>query len=101
MVGLRSDRKIETGEEAECAIDFECPQYLKRSDAGEGAGVVGSAMPNASVTVPFSSHRAHPQEGNRCGYHSRSWVEPMGRAADARQATPCDVLRIYYGGREV
>jgi hypothetical protein len=101
MVGSCPDRKIETGEEAECAIDPERPQYLKRSDAGEGTGIVGSVMPNASVTAPFSSHRAHPQEGNRCGHPSVSWVEPTGRAADACQATPRDVLRSYYGGREV
>jgi hypothetical protein len=60
MVGLRSDRKIETGEEAECAIDPEHSQYLKRSDAEEGAGVMGSAMPNASITALFPLHRAHP-----------------------------------------
>jgi hypothetical protein len=36
MVGRSSDRKIETGEEAEYAIDPERPLYLKRSDAGGG-----------------------------------------------------------------
>jgi hypothetical protein len=98
---LSSDEKIEAGEEVECAIDPERPQYLRRSDAGEGAGVVGSAMPNASVTAPFSSHRAHPQEGYRCDQYSGSWVEPTGCVADARQATPHDVLGSYYGGRKV
>jgi hypothetical protein len=53
MDRLSSDEKIEAGEEVECAIDPECPQYLRRSDAGEGAGVVGSAMPNTSVTAYF------------------------------------------------
>jgi hypothetical protein len=35
MDGLSSNDKIEAGEEVECAI--ECPQYLRRSGAGEGA----------------------------------------------------------------
>jgi hypothetical protein len=101
MVRLRSDRKIETGEEAGCAFDPERPQHLKRSNAGEGAGVIGSAMPNASVTTLFSLHRAHPREGNRCSHHGASWVEPTGRAADTRQATARDVSRSYYGDRKV
>jgi hypothetical protein len=53
MVRWRSNRKIETGEEAEYALDPERPQHLKRSDAEEEAGVMGSAMPNASVTALF------------------------------------------------
>jgi hypothetical protein len=101
MDGLISDEKIEAGKEVECAIDPERPQYLRRSGAGEGAGIVGSAMPNALVTAPFSSHRAHPQEGNRCDHYSGLWVEPTGHVADACQATPCDVLGSYYGGCKV
>jgi hypothetical protein len=62
---------------------------------------MGSVMPDASVTASFSSHRAYLREGNRRGHHSGSWEEPTGRAANARQATPCDILRSYYGGREV
>jgi hypothetical protein len=58
-------------------------------------------MPNASVTAPFSSHSAHPQEGDRCNLHSGSWEEPTGRVVDACQATPHDVLRSYYGGCKV
>jgi hypothetical protein len=30
MDGLSSDEKIEAGEEVECALDPERPQYLKR-----------------------------------------------------------------------
>jgi hypothetical protein len=101
MEELSSDEKSEEGEEVECAIDPERPQYLRRSGAGEGASVVGSAMPNASVTAPFSSHRAHPQEGNRCDHHSGSWKGPTGRVADACQASPRDDLGSYYGGRKV
>jgi hypothetical protein len=84
MVGWSSNRKIETGEEAEYAIDPKRPLYLKRSDAGEGVGVMGSAMPDASVTAPFSLHRAYLREGNHCGHHSGLWEEPTGCAADAR-----------------
>jgi hypothetical protein len=100
MDGLSSNEKIEEGEEVECAIDPERPQYLRRSGAGEGASIVGSAMPNASVTALFSSHRAHPQEGNRCNHYSGSWVEPTGHVANACQTTPRDVLGSYYGGRK-
>jgi hypothetical protein len=69
---------------------------------GKGpAYVVGSAMPNASVTAPFSSHRAHPKEGNRCDHHSGSWEEPTGRVTDACQATPHDIPQNHYGDRRV
>jgi hypothetical protein len=64
-------------------------------------GVMGLIMPDASGTAPFSSHRVYLREGNRCGHHSGSWEEPTGCAADARQATPRDVFRSYYGGRKV
>jgi hypothetical protein len=101
MDRLSSDKKIEAGEEVECAIDPGRPQYLRRSGAGEGASVVGSVMPNASVTAPFSLHRAHPQEGNCCDHYSGSWVEPTAHVADACQATPHDVLGSYYGGSKV
>jgi hypothetical protein len=101
MDGLSSDEKIEAGEEVECAIELGCPQYLRRSVAGEGASVVGSTMPNASVTAPFSLHRAHPQEGNSCGHHSGSWEEPTGHVADACQATPHDDSGSYCGGCKV
>jgi hypothetical protein len=76
MVGLHSDGRSEAEEVVECALDPERPRHLKRRDAGEGAGVMGSAMPNALVTTPLSSHRAHPQEGNRRGHRNGSWVEP-------------------------
>jgi hypothetical protein len=81
MDGLSSDEKIEAGEEVECALDPERPQYLRRSGMGEE--VVGSTMPDASITALFSPHRVHPQEGNRCGHHIGSWEEPTGCAADA------------------
>jgi hypothetical protein len=99
MDGLSSNEKIEAGKEVECALDPEHPQYLKRSGVGEE--VVRSTVPNASITAPFSPHRVHPQEGNRCGRHSGSWEEPTGRAADACQATPRDDLGSYYGGCKV
>jgi hypothetical protein len=67
---------------------------------GKGASVMGSAMPNVSVTVLFSLHRAHPQEGNRCDHYNRSWVEPTGHVADACQATPREVLGSYDDGRK-
>jgi hypothetical protein len=101
MVRLHSNKKREIEEEAECAFDPERPRHLKRSDAGEGAGIIGSAMPNASVTAPLSLHCAHPQEGNCRSPHNGSWVEPMGCVTDARQATPHDVSRSYYGVRKV
>jgi hypothetical protein len=101
MVRSHSGRKSETEEEAECAFDPERPRHLKRSDAGEEAGVMGLAMPNASVTAPLSLHRAHPWEGNRRSHHNGSWVEPTGRVANARQAMPHDVSRSYYGDRRV
>jgi hypothetical protein len=63
MDGLNSDEKIEAGKEVEYAIDPNRPQNLRRSGAGEGTSVVGSATPNTSVTAPFFSHRAQSQEG--------------------------------------
>jgi hypothetical protein len=101
MVGLCSDKKSEAEEVVECALDPECPRHLKRRDAGKGAGIMGSAMRNALVTAPLSSHRAHPREGNHRGHRSGSWVEPMGRDADACQAMPRDVSRSYYSDRKV
>jgi hypothetical protein len=65
MDGLSSDEKIEAGEEVEYAIDPKRTQYLRRRGAREGTDVVGSAMPNASVTALFSSHHVQSQEGNR------------------------------------
>jgi hypothetical protein len=101
MVRLRSNGRSEAEEVVECVLDPECPRHLKRRNAGKGAGIMGSAMPNALVTAPLSSHRAHPREGNRRGHRSGSWVEPTGRDADARRATPRDVSRSYYGDRKV
>jgi hypothetical protein len=101
MDGLSSNEKIEAGEEVECAIDPKRPQYLRRSGAGEGTSIVGSAMPNASVTAPFSPHRMHSQEGNHRDHDIRSWEEPTGCVADACQATPCNVLGSYYYGGKV
>jgi hypothetical protein len=65
------------------ALNPKRSQYLRRSGRGEEGG--RSTAPDASVTAP---HRAHLQEGNRCGCHSGSWEEPTGRAADACQSTP-------------
>jgi hypothetical protein len=62
MVRLRSNGRSEAEEVMECAIDPERPRHLKRSDAGERAGIIGSATPNALVTAPSSSHHAHPWE---------------------------------------
>jgi hypothetical protein len=62
MVGLRSNRRSEAEEVMECAVDPERPRHLKRNDVGERADVIGSAMPNALVTAPSSSNRAHPRE---------------------------------------
>jgi hypothetical protein len=62
MVGLCSGGGSEAEEEVECAFDPERPRHLKRSEAGERAGVMGSAMPNASVTAPLSSRHVRPQE---------------------------------------
>jgi hypothetical protein len=101
MVRLHSGRKSEIEEEAECAFNPEHPRHLKGSDAGEGAGVMGSAMPNALVTAPFFLHRAHPREGNRHSHHNGSWVEPTGHVADAHQAMPHDVSKSYCGDRKV
>jgi hypothetical protein len=57
---------------------------------------MGSVAPNALVTAPLSSRRAHPRECNRRSHHSGSWVEPMGRDVDARRVMPHDVSRSYY-----
>jgi hypothetical protein len=81
----------EAEEVVECALSPERPQLLKRRGAGKGAGVMGSVAPNALVTAPLSSRRAHLWEGNRRGHRSGSWVEPTGCDADARRATPRDV----------
>jgi hypothetical protein len=101
MGGLCPDGRSEAEEVVECALNPERPRHLKRRGAGKGAGVMGSVAPNALVTAPLSSRRAHPREGNRHGHHSGSWVEPTGRDAEARQATPCDASRSYYGDRKV
>jgi hypothetical protein len=101
IVRSPSGRKSETEEEVECAFNPERPRHLKRSGAGEGAGVMGSTVPNASVTAPLFLHRAHPREGNCRSHRNGSWVEPTGHVADAHQATPHDVSRSYYGDRRV
>jgi hypothetical protein len=51
MDGPSFDEKIKAGEEVECAVDPECPKYLRRSATGEGVSIVGSARPNASITA--------------------------------------------------
>jgi hypothetical protein len=50
------------------------PRHLKKSEAAERAGVVGSVMPNASATAPLISRHACPWEGNRRSHHKGSWV---------------------------
>jgi hypothetical protein len=84
MVRLRSS-EVEEREELECAFNPERPQHLKKSDAGEGAGIVGSVVPDASATVPLILCHACAREGNRCGRHKGSWVRnqwdaPLTRA---------------------
>jgi hypothetical protein len=61
-------------EDMECAFDPERPQHLKKSEAWEGAGVVGSVMLNTSATAPLILCHACPREGNRCSGHKGSWV---------------------------
>jgi hypothetical protein len=78
----------------ECAFDPERPRHLKRSEAGERAGVIGSAMPNASVTAPLFLRHAHPREDNRRSHHQGSCVEPMGCAADARRMTFREITTV-------
>jgi hypothetical protein len=70
MDGLNSNEKIKAGEEVEYAIDPEHTQYLRGRGTGEGTGVVGSVMPNASVIAPFSSHHVQSQEGNHRDHRS-------------------------------
>jgi hypothetical protein len=84
MVRLRSNRKSEAEEVVECALNPKHPRHLKRRGAGKRADVMGSIAPNALVTAPLSSRRAHPREGNRHGHRSGSWVEPTGHDTDAR-----------------
>jgi hypothetical protein len=97
MARLCSGRKSEAEEEVECALNPERPRYLKRSEAGKKAGVMGSAMPNSSVTAPLLSRHARPREGNCNG----SWEEPTGRATDVSSAMPRDISKNYYGDRKV
>jgi hypothetical protein len=82
----------------EYAFDPERPRHLKRSEAGERASIVGSAMPNASVTAPLFSRHARPREGNRRSHHNGSSVESTRRAAKQRFGN--DVSRNHYGRRE-
>jgi hypothetical protein len=84
MVRLRSGKGSEAEEEVKCAFDPEHPWHLKRSEVGERADIMGSAMPNASVTAPLFSCHVHPREDNCRSHHDGSWVEPTGRATDAR-----------------
>jgi hypothetical protein len=101
MVRLRSGRESEAEHEVECAFDPERPWHLKRSEAGEGAGVMGSAMPDALEIAPLLLHHARRQEDNRRSHHNGSWVEPTGRVADASHAAPHDALGNHYGDRKV
>jgi hypothetical protein len=96
MAGRNSEEKAEAEEEVECTLNPRCSQYLRRSDRGEEG--VGSTVPDALVTA---LHHAHLREGNRSGCHSRSWEKPTGRATDACQSTPHDVLGSYYGSSKV
>jgi hypothetical protein len=73
MVGLCSS-EAEEEDEMECAFDPGRPQHLKKSEAKEGVGVVGSVVPNASATAPLVSCHACTREGNRRGCHKRSWI---------------------------
>jgi hypothetical protein len=55
---LSSDEKIEAGEEVECAIDPERPQYLRRSGVEEGASVrsgIGDAQRFGNCPVFLAS----------------------------------------------
>jgi hypothetical protein len=99
MDGQNSKEKVEAGEGVECALNPQALSVFKEEWQGEEG--VGSTVPDALITTPFSPHRVHLQEGNRCGRHSRSREEPTGRAADACQPTPRDDLRSYYGGCKV
>jgi hypothetical protein len=82
-----------------------CPQpqaflvFKEEWQGGRGSGIGGArCFSNCHV---FSLHHVHLQEGNHYGYHSGSWEEPTGRAADACQSTPHDDLGSYYGGSKV
>jgi hypothetical protein len=92
MVGLCYGKGSEAEEEVKCAFDPECPQHLKSSEVGERADIMGSAMPNASVTAPLFLCHAHPREDNRRSHHDGSWVEPTGRATDARHMTFQEII---------
>jgi hypothetical protein len=77
-----------------CAFDPENPRHLKRSEVGERAGVVGSAMSNALVTAPLLLRHVRPREGNRRSCHKGSWVEPTGCAADACHMTFQEIITV-------
>jgi hypothetical protein len=90
MVRIRTGEGREAEEEVNYSLDLERPRHLKRSGAGERAGVMRSTKPTTLVTAPLPSHHTRPQEDNCRSHCQGSWVEPTGRATDARRVTPHD-----------